>query len=161
MTRVLGLTLVMVLMLGWASRTRAQTVVDPYRMEASIYGDVFFQLEPYGGFGLESVQAPMAGSVAMDRFGMLHGTSRVASGPRVAAARSPSKPSRASGYSGGSRVSRTQYSLPTGSLSWPGASRVILYTPAMRYQTYGGGYARGPYGSVDCGILYKGMSLGY
>ena len=34
---------------------------------------------------------------------------------------------------------------------------VVLYSPALRYQSYGGGYGRGPYGTVDCGMMYKGM----
>ena len=40
------------------------------------------------------------------------------------------------------------------------ARGVVLYSPALRYQNYGGGYGRGPYGSIDCGMMYKGMSLG-
>jgi hypothetical protein len=54
-----------------------------------------------------------------------------------------------------------RYQLPTGSLYWSGANSGILYSPAMRYQTYGGGYARSPYGAVDHSIMYKGWELGY
>jgi hypothetical protein len=59
------------------------------------------------------------------------------------------------------RSSKTANSLPTGSLSWPGSNNVILYSPGLRKQGYGGGYGLGPYGSIDCGIMYKGMWLGY
>jgi hypothetical protein len=59
------------------------------------------------------------------------------------------------------RTARVGYQLPTGSLNWPGASRVLLYSPALRYENYGGGYGRGPYGTIDCGMMYHGMSLGY
>jgi hypothetical protein len=158
MTRLLGLTLAMVAVLVWPSTTQAQTAADPYRMEASAYGDDLDRVEPYGGFGLENVQNVPAGSVWMDRFGMLHGTPLVASAPGVTVTRPSARPS---GLGTSGRVYRSRYQLPTGSLSWPGASGVIFYSPGMRYQTYGGGYGQGPYGSVDCGIMYKGMSLGY
>jgi hypothetical protein len=158
MTRPLGLTLAIVVMLCPALTARAQTAADPYRMEESTYGEHLDQLGPYGGFGLEIVQAPRAGGVWMDRFGMLHGAPAVAPARASTAARTAVRPLR-SGTSG--RIARSQYQLPTGSLYWPGASGVILYSPAMRYQTYGGGYGWGPYGSVDCGIMWKGMSLGY
>jgi len=158
MTRTLGLTLAMVVMLGPATTTHAQTAADPYRMEESTYGEHLDQLGPHGGFGLETAQAPRAGGVWMDRFGILHQTPVLAPAPAYTAARAGARPSR-SGTSG--RTARSQYQLPTGSLNWPGASEVILYSPAMRYQTYGGGYGWGPYGSVDCGIMFRGMSLGY
>ena len=50
---------------------------------------------------------------------------------------------------------------PTWSLDWAGASGVLLYSPELRYQNYGGPYGNGPYGSIDCGMMYKGMWLGY
>jgi hypothetical protein len=153
MTRPLGLILTMVVMLCLATTARAQTVADPYTMEESTYGEHLSQMPP-GGFGLETLQLPRAGSFWMDRFGMIHRMPVVTTAPGVSAAR----PSR-SGTNG--RVVRMQYQLPTGSLYWPGAGEVILYSPAMRYQTYGGGYGRGPYGSLDSGIMFRGMALDY
>ena len=156
MTRPLGFALAILVMLGSASTTQAQTAADPYRMEESTYGDYLAHM-PYGGFGLESVQFAPVGGLWKDRFGMLHGAP-VAPVRDFTATRPGVRPSRSSTSR---RIARSQYQLPTGSLDWPGASGVILYSPAMRYQTYGGGYGWGPYGSVDCGIMYKGMSLGY
>ena len=157
MTRSLGLILAVAVILGSASTARAQTVADPYRMEESTYGEHLARM-PHGGFGLETLQVPRPGGIWMDRFGMLHRTPGVAVAPRPTAVRSGGRLSR-SGTSG--RVARSQYQLPTGSLYWPEASEVILYSPAMRYETYGGGYGRGPYGSVDCSIMFRGMALGY
>ncbi len=158
MARPLGLTLAMVVMLGPATMSHAQTAADPYRMEESTYGEHLDRLGHHGGFGLETTQAPRAGGVWMDRFGILHQTPIVAPAPGVKAARPVVRPSRSSTSE---RTARSNYQLPTGSLNWPGASGAILYSPAMRFQSYGGGYGWGPYGSVDCGIMFRGMSLDY
>jgi hypothetical protein len=46
--------------------------------------------------------------------------------------------------------------LPTGSLYWPGARGMPVYSPAQRYATYGYGYGVSPYGTADYGAAYKG-----
>ena len=145
-------------LVSWASQSGAQTVVDRNGSVRTRYGDSVYQSEPYGGFGLESVQTPFAGSVWVDQFGFLHFTAPAQPSPRVSAVRPRPK---ATGSAASRRVSPTKNRLPTGSLYWPGSSGVILYSPGLRYQSYGGGYGLGPYGSIDCGIMYKGMSLGY
>jgi hypothetical protein len=105
------------------------------------------------------MQRPLLGSVVMDRFGLVHGPMDARPAPP------PPQPPRSRTKTGrttaSGRVVPTRYPLPTGSLNWPGASGVVLYSPADRYQNYGGGYGRGPYGSIDCGMMFRGMALGY
>jgi hypothetical protein len=125
---------------------------------ATDYANSIYQIEPYGGFGLETMQTPFAGTVWLDRFGMVRATEPAQPMPRLAA-RGPG--TKATSPAARRQVSRTGARLPSGSLHWPGSSGVVLYSPGLRYQSYGGGYGRGPYGNIDCGIMYKGMSLGY
>jgi hypothetical protein len=157
MIRWLGLSVAVVFAIGWASPAEAQKVADPYGWDAAVYGVSPYRIEPYGGFGLETMQTPFMGTVVLDRFGLVHGTplaqpSRGEKEPRPRGKTSAAVPS--------GRAARVGFQLPTGSLNWAGASRVVLYSPALRYQNYGGGYGRGPYGTIDCGIMYKGWSLG-
>jgi hypothetical protein len=51
--------------------------------------------------------------------------------------------------------------LPQGQLYWPGSYVTPNYTPATRFQSYGAGYGRGPYGSNFYGGMYQGYSMGY
>ena len=51
--------------------------------------------------------------------------------------------------------------LPQGQLYWPGSYMTPNYVPLNRYQSYGSGYGRGPYGSDFYGGYYKGFLLGY
>lgn len=51
--------------------------------------------------------------------------------------------------------------LPQGQIYWPGSYMAPNYVPFSRYQSYGSGYGRGPYGSGFYGGYYKGFSLGY
>jgi hypothetical protein len=51
--------------------------------------------------------------------------------------------------------------LPVGQLYWPGSYVTPNYVPGNRYQSYGSGYERGPYGSNFYGGYYKGFLLGY
>ena len=55
---------------------------------------------------------------------------------------------------------KPRYQLPTGSLGWNGANGVILYSPAMRHETYGAGYARSPYGVVNYGLYVQRLAHG-
>jgi hypothetical protein len=66
-------------------------------------------------------------------------------------------------YSRGYNQPPAPYStaLPQGQLYWPGSYMVPGYTPLSRYQSYGSGYGRGPYGSGFYSGYYKGFSLGY
>jgi hypothetical protein len=158
MIRRFGLVLFTVFSIGSSAPAEAQIAAELKGSGASTYGIGLDQIEPYGGFGLETMQTPFVGTVVVDRFGMLHGTALAQPLPGVTAARPHIKGNR---YSTSGRAARAGYSLPTGSLNWAGANGVILYSPALRYQNYGGGYGRGPYGSIDCGMMFKGMSLGY
>jgi hypothetical protein len=158
MIRWLGLSLIVVFSIGLASPAEAQMAADPYGWDASTGGDLLYRIEPTGGFGLETMQSPFAGMVVMDRFGMVH-AAPIAQSPQHVPA--PQRRTRKGQAVMSRRVSRDEYQLPTGSLNWAGASNVVFYSPALRYETYGGGYGRGPYGSMDCGMMYHGMSLGY
>ena len=51
--------------------------------------------------------------------------------------------------------------LPQGQLYWPGSYMTPNYTPLIRYQSYGSGYGRGPYGSNFYEGYYKGFLMGY
>jgi hypothetical protein len=158
MIRWIGLGLIAVVMIGVSPPANAQMADHPYGADASPYGMSPDRLEPYGGFGLETTQIPMAGVVVIDRFGLAHGNPRALLSEPVPVRQPRAKATRSVP---GRRAGRLGYQLPTGSLDWAGASGVIVYSPVMRYENYGGGYGRGPYGSVDCGMMYHGMSLGY
>lgn len=153
-----GLSFVVVFSIGFFVPIEAQTTDPPHGPDASLYGKSLAHFEPYGGFGLEMMQTPMAGTVMLDRFGLVHRTPIRVSSVRVTSPRPRTRPSRSGPAT---RTAQVGYQLPTGSLEWPGASGVILYSPALRYENYGGGYGRGPYGTMDCGMMYHGMSLGY
>ena len=66
-------------------------------------------------------------------------------------------------YSRGYRQAPAPYAtqLPQGQLYWPGSYLAPNYVPFNRYQNYGSGYGRGPYGSSFYGGYYKGFLLGY
>jgi len=51
--------------------------------------------------------------------------------------------------------------LPQGQLYWPDSYMTPNYTPVSRYQSYGSGYGRGPYGSNFYTGYYQGFLLGY
>jgi hypothetical protein len=153
-----ALSFAVILAIGSSSPVQAQMAGDPYGPYASPYGGSTVQIEPHGGFGLELIQAPMPGTVMLDRFGIVYGVPDRESFVRVTA---PLPRARSSRSGPAKRTARIGNQLPTGSLDWAGASGVMLYSPAFRYQNYGGGYGRGPYGTMDCGMMYHGMSLGY
>ncbi|MGB0067104.1 MAG: hypothetical protein WBQ11_03575 [Isosphaeraceae bacterium] len=51
--------------------------------------------------------------------------------------------------------------LPQGQLYWPDSFMTPNYAPLSRYQSYGSGYGRGPYGSNFYTGYYQGFLLGY
>ena len=132
---------------------------SPTDADASAYGESLAQIEPYGGFGLEMMQTPI-GRHRHARSLWIGSPSSVCVSHRCRVA-APRPRVRSSRSGPATRTARVGYQLPTGSLDWPAASGVILYSPALRYENYGGGYGRGPYGTMDCGMMYHGMSLGY
>jgi hypothetical protein len=157
MNRLFASTSAVVLLVGLLAPADAEmSGEDPYVMGPLGVGGYAYDSEPYGGFGLEFAQLAPAGSLMMDRFGMWYALPYISPAPTVAASQPRANLRRA-----GSRrtTALPRYSLPTGSLYWPGASEVILYSPSMRYRAYGGGYARDPYGSIDHSIMYKGWPL--
>ena len=114
--------------------------------------------QSYGGFGLEYAQPLANGGAVMDQYGMWHGVPSVtrrslpsSSPPPLPA---PARTSRAC-LAPRCAVSR-DISSPTGSLGWTGANGGILYSPGMRYQSYGNGYGHGPYGVTDYQYMWKG-----
>jgi hypothetical protein len=154
MGRLLGWTFATILLVGLSTTARAQDDLlyngwtgDPF------YGGSSYGAPAYGGFGLGYMQAPVAGTVMMDRFGMFYATPLVTSAPQgvVSQPQAPTARTRSR-----KAPPAPRYALPTGSLYWPGASGVILYSPALRQQNYGGGYARSPYGSIEYGGWWKG-----
>jgi hypothetical protein len=161
MTRILGLTLALILIV--APATRAQTVsAYPQECAATDYSGYFYGELPFGGFGFDYVQSPTTGGLVMDRFGMLHPGPRVDSPPPVAAERPRAAVQPTVTRTKSKRAAaRPVHQLPTGSLSRGASNGVILYSPELRYETYGGGYARSPYGTNDYGSMYKGWPLGY
>jgi hypothetical protein len=159
MIRWLGLSFVVISFFGWPSLAKAQSAADPYGFLATDPGAFLDSLEPFGAFGFETMQTPFSGSVVMDRFGMVHGT--VYARPAASPPQPPRSRAKTGRTAASGRITRARHPLPTGSLNWPGANGVVLYSPAYRYQNYGGGYGRGPYGSIDCGMMFKGMALGY
>ena len=158
MTGPRELTLPIVFWLLWACPAPAQSVADPHGFGTTTFGDNGYQLEPFGGFGFEATQRPLAGTVWIDRFGMLHGPEPMRPRTPLPVRRIRTKPGRSVPTR---QAARPRYTLPTGSLDWPGSGGVVPISPALRYQTYGGGLGYGPYGSIDCSIMYKGMALGY
>jgi hypothetical protein len=166
MIRRPGSNLAIVLFVCTAPQALGQTVaaVNSRRPLASAAppafanGNPLNQIEPYGGFGLETMQTPVLGTVFVDRFGMLHETSFARPAPPVTSPRPRAKTNR---YAPGGRLARARHQLPTGSLDWAGATGSLLYAPGLRYGNYAGPYGNGPYGSIDCGMMYKGMWLGY
>jgi hypothetical protein len=127
-----------------------------------------------GGFGVEYTQTIPANSLMLDRWWMLEATPRMGSVPPQSAtvvqpaAMQPVAPARGarahrSGRSfarGGSRpvtsaVVQPVAPLPMGSLYWPQAIGMPLYSPSQRYASYGYGYGVSPYGTAYYGA-YKG-----
>jgi hypothetical protein len=156
-----GFVLIAIGMLGFASPAQAQEAIPDLYGVDDYLGGAFQGLPADGGIGFESSQPISAGRFIMDQYGMLHRVPGIQPEPAPRVERARRSPIRA----GSSRarfarpVAGPRYQLPTGSLYWPGADGVMYYSPLLRYQSYGDGYGRGPYGSVDHGIMYKGWSL--
>ena len=149
MGRLFLCTLATVLFVGLSTPARAQ---DDY-FYRDWTGASFSGPQPYGGFGMQYTQVPMAGSVMMDRFGMMYTTPMISS-PAPALLAQPQAPTVRARSRKAAPAPR--YALPTGHLYWPGASAAALYSPALRQQNYGGGYARSPYGSIYYGGMWHG-----
>jgi len=161
MTRLFGLTVAIVLPLSLATTTRAQTTpYDDFVPETPIYGVAAEGSQPYGGFGLGYSQPVLAGTVIMDQYGLLHAIPDVEAAPALVAV-APQPRTRNSRSASRRASAQPRYQLPTGSLGQSASNGVILYSPGMRYQNYGNGYDRGPYGVVDYSQMYKGWPLGY
>ena len=162
MTRMLGLILVALLFLSESEPARAQTTPagsfgrDGYGYPYGVaVGPVYM---PFGGFGFNYGQVPSAGAVMIDQYGMPYGIPVVAPAPAALGAAPRARQTRVVS----NRVAAQPRSqLPTGSLYWPAGNAVSPYTPAARYQAYGGGYAQSPSGGIDAGIMWMGWPLGY
>jgi hypothetical protein len=126
--------------------------VDPYSDD-----DGYDARYPHtGGFGLGYSPMVRAGGFVEDRFGIMQPTVATSAALSERTSRvDPSRVRRKTVRNG----PRPSIALPTGSLYWPAASGVSLYSPQARFRSYGAGYGAGPYGSADHGIMYKGWSL--
>jgi hypothetical protein len=156
MCRLFG-SIMLVVVLSWARPAQAQMTLDePSMPDASGYGEYTYGYQTYGGFGFGYSQEVPAGAAILDRFGIARGVRAVAP-PYVSV--TPRVRARDARGSAGLVAARPRIALPTGSQYWPGANGVILYSPEIRYRSYGDGYGRGPYGSIDHGIMYKGWLL--
>ena len=72
MIRPLGLSVVVVCLIGWASPVEAQMAAKAYDRNASASVVSLHRTALYGGFGLETMQIPFAGTAVVDRFGLVH-----------------------------------------------------------------------------------------
>jgi hypothetical protein len=159
MLRIPGLSRAFVIAVGLTTTAHAQTTAyDP--ATAAGYGQtMWYGAQPSGGFGLEYAQPLAGGSVIMDQYGMAHGipyTPYTESGQGVAPSRvaAPMRTMR----SANRNAAQPRYRLPSGSLGATTTNGGILYSPAMRYQSYGSGYGYGPYGVTDYGYMWKGWN---
>lgn len=162
MSRVTGLVLAAFLAMMVGQEARAQAPVG------------------VGGFGFEYTQPIPSNTVLLDRWWVPVQTPAVGTVPPPAQAVETAPAVQATGPVRTARTARgirsfarvgtrrsTRFaaqpttSLPTGSLYWPGAAGVPLYSPAQRYAAYGQGYDVSPYGSTDYGANYKGLYWGY
>jgi len=165
MTRTLALTAAILLSHALAASVQAQsTPYDdggfvPPANGVSNYGSV-----PNGSFGVEYTQPVVAGSWIMDQYGMVYTVPTVEPGPRAADAKRATAARtapRMSGSTANRAKAKPRYPLPTGSLGSSGANGVVLYSPEARYESYGSGYGRGPYGVVNYGHMWWGWPTGY
>jgi hypothetical protein len=159
MIRGLGISLLAVFSVGLSLRAEAQMAAD-YGPNAVGGASAAERVEPYGGFGLETAQTPVSGGAALDRFGMIHAMPSARPAALVSVPDRRNKTNPMARYTQRGRAARAGHQLTTGSLEWGGADRVLLFSPEVRHRSYGGGYGQGPYGSFDCGMMYKGMWLG-
>jgi hypothetical protein len=103
-----------------------------------------------------------AGGMVMDQYGLWYAVPYVESAPSVAAAQPQpqSRTTRSASRRIAARVAQPRYQLPGGSLGMSGANGAILYSPGMRYQSYGSGYGW-PAGRIDNSGMFHGLPTGY
>lgn len=164
MRRILGGMFVAWILAGLVSGANAQGVVGyppadghmvyiaPSYPAAGAVGGQYVETYPsfagsYGSAGAYAVQPGFP--YATQTRPAIGATAR---GRNVRATRTYSR-----GYSQGPAPYATQ--LPVGQLYWPGSYVAPNYTPFSRYQNYGSGYGRGPYGSNFYGGYYHGYLL--
>jgi len=163
MTRILGLTVALVVPLCLATTAHAQ--MTPYNGGGAMgpyYGVSVYGGQPYGGFGLNYSQAVPAGGMVMDQYGLWHAVPYVelAAPPAATQPQQRSRTTRSTSRRVTARVAQPRYQLPTGSLGLSGANGGMLYSPAARYQSYGSGYGW-PVGVIDNSGMWHGMPSGY
>jgi hypothetical protein len=168
MNRTWAFVFALWLLLGSTTASRAQyDEAGRYDGGAYDYGVYSYDEMPSGAFGLNYVQVVPSGRLMIDRFGMVYQAPMVGGESAVSLARpnvrargeARSMPARRRAAARTPRRAQTIYPLPTGSLDWPAGQGVLLYSPALRYQSYGGGAARSPHGTIEYGSMYKGWLL--
>jgi hypothetical protein len=165
MTRTFALTAAIVLSHALAASLQAQsTPYDDGAFVPATNGISNYGSMPNGGFGVGYTQPVTAGSWIMDQYGMVYPAPTIEPAPRAADAK-PATAARPAPRTSGSTANRTKakprYQLPTGSLGWSGANGVVLYSPEARYESYGSGFGRGPYGVVNYRYMSWGWPNGY
>jgi hypothetical protein len=137
-------------------------------------------LPAYGGFGFDYGQPVPSNTYVLDRWGMLEATPMLGvalpAAPAVVERPATARPAQVGRVARSTRAVRSlsrvntrrtiranveeAAPLPTGSLYWPGAVGIPVYSPAQRYASYGYGYGVSPYGTADYGAAYKGQYSG-
>ncbi len=163
MSRILGLTVALVVPLCLATTTNGQTT--PYGgggQPNPYYGVSAYGGQSYGGFGFEYSQAQPASGMVMDQYGLWHAVPYVESAPPVAVAQPQqrARTTRSTSRRVATKVAQPRYQLPTGSLGLSGANSGILYSADARYRSYGSGYGW-PVGVIDNSGMWHGMPSGY
>jgi len=165
MTRTLALTAAILLSHALAASVQAQsTPYDDGAFIPTANGISNYGSMPNGSFGVEYTQPVVTGSWIMDQYGMVYRVPTVEPAPRAADAK-PATAARPAPRMSGSAANRAKpkprYQVPTGLLGSSGANGVVLYSPEARYESYGSGYGRGPYGVVNYGHMWWGWPTGY
>ncbi len=161
MIRQIAIAAAIVVSQAMIGAARAQdTPYDDPGFESGSHPVVSATTVPNGGFGVQYSQPVTAGSWIVDQYGMVQMIPSVERAPR-AAVQQPAPAAQTPRSAANRAKAKPRYQLPTGSLVWAGADGVVNYSPAMRHESYGSGYGRGPYGVVNYGYMYKGWELGY
>ena len=154
------------LLLGLVTAVSAQSVVNyPPASGHMVYiPPAYTAPEAVGGQYMETFPSfagsyDTTGAYAVQQPGVLYSTQPLpANTARVRGRNLRATRTYSRGYSQAPAPYATQ--LPQGQLYWPGSYMSPYYMPFSRYQTYGSGYGRGPYGSNFYGGYYKGFVLG-
>jgi hypothetical protein len=165
MSRIAGCMLGFCLVLVLTSGAHAQSVLNYPPADGMMY-TVPPEYAAPGGLGAAYVETPPGSTVATapDAYSAQPATPYYYRAAPAATRRAKALGARGvRSYTRGYSQPPAPYStaLPQGQIYWPGSLMAPAYTPSSRYQTYGSGYGRGPYGSGFYSGYYKGFPMGY